>query len=165
MRSSLVFSSNANISKKLEAPKEFLGLGSSLSRHRRESAEIGPTHITARKLGALFAQVVPSTPKLEEAYGKRVSEIAGLRSDGIFVDYIGVYGISIWAVATSGNPAHLLNDDHHRARVWSAPEAISIWSELVAERKRALETVNHAEPLRSFVVSRSNIAGTACRMG
>ncbi|PGG96931.1 hypothetical protein GX51_07579 [Blastomyces parvus] len=141
---------------KLEAPKEFLGLGNSLSRHRRESAEIGPTHITARKLGALFAQVVPSTPKLEEAYGKRVSEIAGssdinpqgLRSDGIFADYIGADGTSIWAAATSGSPAisvHLLAC--MLARVWSAPEAISIWSELVAERKRALGTVNHAEPL------------------
>ncbi|KLJ09189.1 hypothetical protein EMPG_15382 [Blastomyces silverae] len=141
---------------KLEAPKEFLGLGNSLSRHRRESAEIGPTHITARKLGALFAQVVPSTPKLEEAYGKRVSEIAGssdinpqgLRSDGIFADYIGADGTSIWAAATSGSPAisvHLLAC--MIARVWSAPEAISIWSELVAERKKALGTVNHAEPL------------------
>ncbi|KAL2387547.1 hypothetical protein RJ035_004153, partial [Blastomyces gilchristii] len=106
--------------------------------------------------GALFAQVVPSIPKLEEEYGKRVSEIAGssdinpqgLRSDGIFADYIGADGTPIWATATSGSPTisvHLLAC--MLARVWSAPEAISIWSELVAERKRALGTVNHAEPL------------------
>ncbi|EQL30988.1 hypothetical protein BDFG_06621 [Blastomyces dermatitidis ATCC 26199] len=106
--------------------------------------------------GAPFAQVVPSIPKLEEEYGKRVSEIAGssdinpqgLRSDGIFADYIGADGTPIWAAATSGSPTisvHLLTC--MLARVWSAPEAISIWSELVAERKRALGTVNHAEPL------------------
>ncbi|EGE85266.2 hypothetical protein BDDG_08211 [Blastomyces dermatitidis ATCC 18188] len=106
--------------------------------------------------GAPFAQVVPSIPKLEEEYGKRVSEIAGssdinpqgLRSDGIFADYIGADGTPIWATATSGSPTisvHLLAC--MLARVWSAPEAISTWSELVAERKRALGTVNHAEPL------------------
>lgn len=103
----------------MEAPPEFQGLGKALSRQRREVAEDGSTHITARKLGALFANEVPKTPKLLEAYGIRVSEIAGsgvinpqgLKQHGVFADYIGADGTSIWAAATSGRNAisvHLL---------------------------------------------------------
>lgn len=41
----------------------------------------------------------------------------------------------------------MLKAEYHRARVWTAPEAISIWSELVAERKRQLVPVGLSEPL------------------
>jgi hypothetical protein len=90
-----------------------------LSKSRRQAAEYGRTHITARKLGALFEQAVPRTPKLVEKYGIRSSEIAGLRAvnpqatpkDGIFSEFTGADGTSIWAAATSGSGAisvHLL---------------------------------------------------------
>lgn len=61
---------------KVEAPLEYQGLGAALSMRRRENAEHGPLHRTARKLGALFEQIIPSIKTLAEAYGKRVSEIS-----------------------------------------------------------------------------------------
>lgn len=60
---------------KLEAPQEFVPLGSALSTDRRSNAEGGALHQLARKVGALFEQVIPSTPKLLKAYGCRASEI------------------------------------------------------------------------------------------
>lgn len=103
----------------LEAPSEFQGLGAALTSNRREIAEAGKPHVTARKLGALFEAVIPYTPRLVEAYGTRVSEIAtsivanprALMNEEIFADYIGADGTSIWAAATSGSAAisvHLL---------------------------------------------------------
>ncbi|KAG6990912.1 hypothetical protein G7Y79_00060g092160 [Physcia stellaris] len=61
---------------KTVAPKEFDGVGSSLSTARREEAENGVPHATARKLGALFASILPSTPNVTKAYGQRASEIS-----------------------------------------------------------------------------------------
>jgi hypothetical protein len=61
---------------KVEAPIEYQGLGAALSTPRRKNAEQGPLHRTARKLGALFEQILPPIKTLAEAYGKRVSEIA-----------------------------------------------------------------------------------------
>ena len=61
---------------KVEAPVEYQGLRSALSRSRVEDAEQGQLHRTARKLGALFEQILPPIPRLAEAYGKRVSEIS-----------------------------------------------------------------------------------------
>lgn len=61
---------------KVEPPKEFEGVGSALSNIRREEAEAGTHHVTARKLGALFEGLLPSTPRLTRAYGKRASEIS-----------------------------------------------------------------------------------------
>ncbi|KAE8450728.1 hypothetical protein EG329_005641 [Mollisiaceae sp. DMI_Dod_QoI] len=132
---------------KVEAPSEYKELGISLSQQRSKEAENGIAHITARKLGALFADVAPKAPNLIKAYGLRASEIAksptfnprGARNDGIFMDQIGADGTSIWAAATSGNAAisiHLLAC--MLARMWPGPEAVSIWVELVAERKRVL---------------------------
>jgi hypothetical protein len=132
---------------KVEAPAEYMGLGGSLSAHRNKEAEKGITHITARKLGALFADVAPSAPNLIRAYGLRTSEIAksskfnpqASKDDGIFVDHVGADGTTIWAAATSGQAAiavHLLAC--LLARMWSGPEATSIWVELVSERKLAL---------------------------
>ena len=66
---------------KVEAPVEFNPLGMVLSQRRKAEAEDGSYHRTARRLGALFEQLMPSTPKLLSAYGRRVSEI--INSPGI----------------------------------------------------------------------------------
>jgi hypothetical protein len=70
---------------KTSAPKEYQGLGNALSRSRRENAEEGPLHRTARRLGALFEQIIPSMPDLAKAYGERVSEIASDSTSGLKV--------------------------------------------------------------------------------
>ena len=132
---------------KLESPAEFRGLGNALSKKRKQEAEDGSTHRTARKLGLLFADDLPKTPELAKAYGLRASEIAENRqvnpksspNDGPFAEYVGADGTSIWAAATSGKGAlavHLLAC--MLARIWSPAEATSIWSEIVATRKEVL---------------------------
>ena len=134
---------------KMEAPLEYRRLGSALSSKRKRDAEEGSTHITARKLGALFSDDLPHTPNLSRAYGLRVSEIAenprfnprGSYRDGPFIDNVGADGTSIWAAATSGRGAlavHLLAC--LLARVWSSSEAISIWSEIITARKSLLQS-------------------------
>lgn len=60
---------------KVEAPTAFNGVRDALSTRRRDDAEGGLPHMTARRLGALFDALVPGTPNLIEAYGTRVSEI------------------------------------------------------------------------------------------
>lgn len=82
---------------KLEAPQEFVPLGSALSTERRSNAEDGALHQLARKVGTLFEQVIPSTPKLLKAYGCRASEIVEApgvnpkrsRDDGPFESFVG----------------------------------------------------------------------------
>lgn len=59
----------------LAAPTDFAAVGTALAHSRRENAEHGALHRTARKLGALFEGVVPQVPQLVSAYGKRASEI------------------------------------------------------------------------------------------
>jgi hypothetical protein len=96
---------------KYEAPQEFRALGEKLSSQRRNEAEGGQAHQTARRLGALFEALVPSTPQLIKAYGLRASEIArlpavnprGTKIDGPFEAFIGADGTSIWAAATSSS--------------------------------------------------------------
>ena len=102
---------------KFAAPREFQGVGEKLSLQRRNEAEAGPAHGTARKLGALFEPLVPSTPQLIRAYGLRASEIIGKpeisphgsRSDGPFAEYVGADGTTIWAAATS---AQMISGKH-----------------------------------------------------
>jgi hypothetical protein len=128
---------------KFEAPKEYQALGGVLSKKRKRNAEYGSSHITARQLGALFEDVCSPTPKLVKAYGTRVSEIARLAtessleySNSLFGTYSGVDGTSIWAAATSSKASlhvHLLSC--MLARVFESPEAISIWVELIKERR------------------------------
>ena len=129
---------------KIEAPKEFDGVGSALSTARREEAENGMPHTTARKLGALFESILPSVPNVTKAYGQRASEIAQTSSVssrsssnyGVFSNRAGSDATSIWAAATSGPPAiaiHLLAC--LLARMWDGPEATSIWAEIVQRRK------------------------------
>jgi len=129
---------------KYEAPREYQHIGGLLSTKRKRDAESGTAHITARRLGSLFEDVCPPTPNLIKAYGKRASEIAELAgskdtgdySKSIFGSYSGVDATSIWAAATSSKaalPVHLLSC--MLARVFEAPEAISIWVELVKEQR------------------------------
>ena len=133
---------------KMEAPIEFSGIASGLSTRRRVEAEEGPSHKTARRLGALFEDVVPSTPKLISAYGRRMSEIMnasgvndiGAGRHGPFEPYVGADGTTLWAAATSGIPAlgvYLLSC--LLARAWDAKVATAIWVEIVAARKIEIE--------------------------
>jgi len=132
---------------KVEAPQEFLGVGDALSTRRRGEAEEGQTHITARKLGALFEALAPLVPHLYQAYGKRASAISsrskieshkGLNT-GIFAPQVGPDGTSIWAAATSGPGAiavHLLAC--MLAKIWKGHEATSLWVELADRRKQQI---------------------------
>jgi hypothetical protein len=142
---------------KYEAPKEYQPLGNILSTKRKDSAELGSSHKLARQLGALFEDVCPPAPRLLEAYGKRASEIAKASqntSDSytgtLFDGFAGIDGTSIWAAATSSKSAlhiHLLAS--LLARMWTAPEAISIWVELVAERRKDIATrIEEGEPVK-----------------
>ena len=132
---------------KTEAPKEFDGVGSSLSTVRRDEAENGTPHVTARKLGALFASTLPSTPNVTKAYGQRASEISQASSVspqtrskyGVFSSRVGSDATSIWAAATSGPAAiavHLLAC--LLAKMWDGPEATAIWAEIVQRRKELI---------------------------
>jgi len=130
---------------KFEAPKEFQPLGETLSLYHKKEAEHGTTHITARRLGALFEGICPSTPNLLKAYGQRVSEISKAATvkipkaytESVFSAYTGVDGSSIWAAATSSGAAlhvHLLSCI--LARALKPTEATAAWVELVKERRR-----------------------------
>lgn len=129
---------------RIEAPKEFEGVGAALSTFRRQEAENGASHITARKLGALFEQLLPPVPELIRAYGQRASEISQsssidpqIRSSyGVFASRVGTDATSLWAAATSGQAAiavHLLAC--MLAKIWEGSEATSIWVEIVKRRK------------------------------
>ena len=155
---------------KYEAPVEFSGLGAALSSRRRTDAEDGLHHKTARRLAALFEQLIPSTPKLITAYGLRSSEIIqtpgvnpkGSSKHGPFASFVGADGTAMWAAATSGVPAlgvYLLAC--LLARAWDAKEAISIWVELVEHRRRAIQEEfrsNHAVSESSLNSVRQDIS-------
>lgn len=132
---------------KLEAPASYKAFGEKLSLERKDKAEYGVPHVTARKLGALFNQTLPKTPTLITAYGARVSEILPLIDAGsddiaissLFGEQLGADGTTIWAAATSGDgavPVHLLAC--LLARTWSGPQATSIWAQMVSERKKEI---------------------------
>ena len=141
---------------RVDSPKEYAGLGAALTAARREDAETGTAHMTARKLGALFEDAIEPAPELFKAYGRRVSMIStsrlanhrGPHGHGLFERHVGPDGTTIWAAATSGKTALAVNLlASLLARLWSGPEATSIWVELVAERKRHIEkTCDGSEP-------------------
>jgi hypothetical protein len=82
---------------------------------------------------------------------KSAAKADGTPTGSIFANFLGADVTSIWAAATSGTSsiaAHLLAC--LLARMWSAPEATSIWVEIVAERKRQV-----AEEARSGVYKTS----------
>ncbi|KAF4946974.1 hypothetical protein FSARC_14068, partial [Fusarium sarcochroum] len=122
---------------KIEAPLEFQVLGQVLSRGRRQEAEDGVLHTTARRLAALFEPLLNQTPELFKAYGKRSSEIMSSREvnplgskeeHGLFFEHVGADCTSIWAAATSGHSAvamHLLAC--MLARIWESEEQHVRW--------------------------------------
>ncbi|KAF5549501.1 hypothetical protein FMEXI_4201 [Fusarium mexicanum] len=133
---------------KLEAPKEFGSVGTSLSNVRRENAERGSLHRTARKLGALFDGVPPSAQHLLSSYGKRVSEICQQRHIdteernryGIFSQFAGTDSASLWAAATSGTSAisiHLLAC--MIAGVFDSAQSVALWLQLIETRKSEIQ--------------------------
>lgn len=136
---------------KFEAPEEYRPIGELLSASRKKNAEGGSSHVTARRLAALFDGICPDTPNLIRAYGKRVSEISKKvhsqelkdYSTSMFGSYAGVDATSIWAAATSSKG--VMNGAIHvhllacvLALMFEAGEAISIWVELVEERRKAI---------------------------
>ncbi|CRK17970.1 hypothetical protein BN1708_012197 [Verticillium longisporum] len=114
---------------------EFVPVGSALTVKRRVEAESRSIHRTACKLGFLFNEVIPDTPNLVKAYGKRVSEILalpkvkpqGTEEDEPFRPFIGADCTSIWDAATSGSPSiSVLLLACMLADAWDAKTAISI---------------------------------------
>ncbi|KAF2187672.1 hypothetical protein K469DRAFT_568624 [Zopfia rhizophila CBS 207.26] len=132
---------------KNEAPKEYRSLGESLSEKRKDEAESGQIHTTARRLGALFDGICPPTPNLMKAYGTRVSEISRIVKrnspaeceSAMFAQYLGADGTSIWAAATSVTSSTSAIQVQllacMLARLFDPPESISIWFELVKDRR------------------------------
>ena len=160
---------------RVDAPLEFRALGANLSANRRQEAETGTPHRTARKLGALFEGVLPHVPELARAYGRRVSEISSNRlynprengEGGPFAAHMGADGTAIWAAATSGPGAiPVLMLACMLARIWSAPEATSLWVEIVACRRREIEINCTGDEAKDYVLlqaaqqdlTRSNLA-------
>lgn len=133
---------------KYDAPAEYQPLSNALTPQRRENAEFGEIHVTARRLATLFEGLCPSTPKLLKAYGTRASQIceseAGLSvksKAGLFGQFLGVDATSIWAAATSsqsGNAVHVHLLACLLARIWSHSEAVSIWDQIVTSRRQEI---------------------------
>ncbi|KAI1474275.1 hypothetical protein F4774DRAFT_342192 [Daldinia eschscholtzii] len=133
---------------KIDAPVEFEGVRNSISKFRKDNAETGDLHRTARKLGALFDDVAPKSPDLLSAYGHRVSEIckkenidsAERARHGIFSHFIGADSSSVWAAATSGLNAiavHLLAC--MIANIFEQAQAVALWLELIEKQKCAVK--------------------------
>ncbi|KAK4248524.1 hypothetical protein C7999DRAFT_40267 [Corynascus novoguineensis] len=141
--------------KRVTPPVEYQGVGQHLAQWRLKEAQDGTQNTTARKLGILFREVLPTTPALIKAYGTRASDIGSSAranpkgnsfSYGPFGDRIGADATALWAAATSGHAAiqcHLLAC--MLARMRDAPEATSLWEEIVTRRKREIEAQFEAE--------------------
>ncbi|KIV77822.1 hypothetical protein PV11_09602 [Exophiala sideris] len=151
---------------KIEAPIEFQGVGQRISTTRRNVAENGMTHVTARKLGALFEHIIPDTPELVRAYGTRASEIINspeanptkAGNFGFLQEHIGADATSLWAAATSGKEAiavHLLACI--LANIWNDLEATSIWEELVSRRLEQLVENRQASLLSQISITREQL--------
>ncbi|RYP35418.1 hypothetical protein DL767_003825 [Monosporascus sp. MG133] len=152
---------------KVPAPTEFQAFGQFLTPSRREKAEDGILHVTARRLGAIFETMLPHTPELIRCYGLRASEIARDSSAdvpqgaGMFSKQAGIDGASIWAGATSGAGAiqvHLLACV--LAMMWSGPEATSIWSELLECRRLEIQKKfdeNGSVPIGTMIAMRNQL--------
>ncbi|KAH0428975.1 hypothetical protein CcaCcLH18_08728 [Colletotrichum camelliae] len=136
---------------KYEAPKEYQPVAKFLSASRKQDAEQGKSHATARRLAALFEGTCPETKSLIKAYGQRVSEISKQATDqeskqysaSLFSSYVGIDATSIWAAATSSESekpsaiqVHLLAC--MLAAMFEASKAISVWVELVDGQRKAI---------------------------
>jgi hypothetical protein len=151
----------------LQAPAEYSAIGIAMAPGRRQNAEHGKSHKTARKLGALFERLIPQAPKLFDAYGRRASEIMetpgvnppGTDQHGPFAAFVGADGTSIWAAATSGGASiaiHLLAC--LLARSFDARGATSVWAELVLERRREIEKSAESGPISVMALADANAA-------
>lgn len=133
---------------KYDAPAEYQPLSTALTNHRRQNAEFGEIHVTARRLATLFDGVCPSTPNLLKAYGTRASQICESEGGdsaksraGLFGEYLGVDATSIWASATSsrsGSAVHIHLLACLLARIWSHSEAVSIWDQIITSRREEI---------------------------
>ncbi|KAL4737195.1 hypothetical protein BDV11DRAFT_216830 [Aspergillus similis] len=155
---------------KLAPPKEFEPLASALSSHRRRDAEEGQPHRTARRLGALFEDIIPSTPKLIDAFGQRVSQIVqtpginprGSTTHGPFEKFVGADGTTLWAAATSGISSigvYLLSCI--LAQAWDSKQATALWVELVKQRQLEIESAyenNHKVSISTLFSARQDIS-------
>lgn len=96
---------------KYDAPEEYKELGEALSQRRKDTAEDGDVHVTARKLGALFHGIMPDVPNLILAYGRRAGEVAGkdkavpktAARQRVFADHMGADGTSICELFYGGH--------------------------------------------------------------
>ncbi|KAL8671653.1 MAG: hypothetical protein Q9168_003859 [Polycauliona sp. 1 TL-2023] len=82
---------------------------------------------------------------------QRLTSPQGSPRNGPFAQHSGLDGTSIYAAATSGSSAiavHLLAC--LLARTWSSPEAIAIWVELVAERKKDINENTDASQIQGL---------------
>ncbi|KAJ5267021.1 hypothetical protein N7478_009829 [Penicillium angulare] len=154
----------------IQAPKEYEPLASALSTHRRQDAEEGQPHRTARRLGALFEDIIPSIPKLIDAFGKRVSQIVqtpginprGDSSHGPFERFVGADGTALWAAATSGYSAlgvYLLSC--LLAQAWDSKTATALWVELVKQRQKEIQSAyenNHKVSMYTLFSARQEIS-------
>lgn len=142
---SLVSGTNENISSlgnfnvdfsliKVEAPKEYHGLKAALSHRRVEDAEQGSLHRTARKLGALFEQIVPPIKTLIEVYGQRVSEYDSL---GLFSN------------ATLTNTIDMIQQEELSWSLIAGNEAAGLFSVQIAHSKSFLRYSEVVGYLRS----------------
>ncbi|KAK8018530.1 hypothetical protein PG991_007720 [Apiospora marii] len=152
---------------KVQAPAEFQQIGPALAEQRRQNAEAGTSHQTARKLGALFESLVPPVPRVIAAYGHRASEImkkpganpsGTTERHGPFADFVGADATGIWAAATSGQASiatHLLAC--MLARTFNDPaKAVSVWAELLHERKKDIMMYNAQSTLGMAEVAALN---------
>ncbi|KAK8014827.1 hypothetical protein PG990_008123 [Apiospora arundinis] len=134
---------------KVQAPAEFQQIGPALAEKRRQNAEGGTSHQTARKLGALFEALVPAVPGVISKYGERASQImrkpeanpsGSTKKHGPFAAFVGADATGIWAAATSGHASiaiHLLAC--MLVRTFDDPaKAVSVWVELVDDRKKEI---------------------------
>lgn len=167
--------------------KEYDGLGQALSVKRRESAENGQQHRTARRLGALFEEALPNIDILASAYGQRCSEIAmihgrdangGASSNtmgsahdpsmsfqfGPFASHAGIDGTSIYAAASSGSGVialHLLAC--MLAKVFTSVEATAIWVQLVEGRLEELKAKTTNSPISGITAQIATTMGSDIR--
>ncbi|KAK8069992.1 hypothetical protein PG994_006608 [Apiospora phragmitis] len=154
---------------KVQAPSEFQEIGLALAEKRRQNAEGGTSHQTARKLGALFESLIPPVPRVIAAYGHRASQIiqkpganpsGSTERHGPFAAFVGADATGIWAAATSGQASiatHLLAC--MLARTFSDPtKAVSVWAELVHERKQEIMAFNAQSNLSMPEIAALNAA-------
>ncbi|RDL40210.1 uncharacterized protein BP5553_00189 [Venustampulla echinocandica] len=159
-----------------QVPVEFRGLGA-VSIQRRADAEGGTYHQTARRLGALFEQVLPSTPRLVRAYGQRYSDISqmpdinpnGSKRYGTFEQQTPDKGTSVWDEIVNRRKAMIKAENSGvESQNWStlmASQQTISRKELAAWLRRADEATNKEQMrlmliIKNVSMSVNNISDT-----